>query len=141
MKCLINMVAVLLVLVLALSEDVAQGQEVQSLSSGVFTEAQAARGSIVYIASCESCHAADLRGNSNAPSLLGMSFMFLWEGRSLEELFVTIQSTMPSENPGSLSMQSYVDVMSYILQANGFSDGASELQAELDSLRLIQISD
>jgi len=54
-----------------------------SIWSGIYTEAQAARGQEVYNSTCSSCHAGDLRGNSNAPSLTGMSFMFLWERRSV----------------------------------------------------------
>ena len=124
-----------------LSVNVVFGQEAGTLSAGIFTDAQAARGAGVYSASCDSCHAADLRGNSNAPSLLGMSFMFLWEGRSLEEFFVKIQETMPSENPGSLPPQSYIDVVSYILQVNNFPSGPTELQADLAILRQIQITE
>ena len=128
-----------LAIALALFTNDAIGQDGKPLSAGVFSEAQAARGESIYSASCESCHAADLRGNSNAPSLLGMSFMFLWEGRSLEEFFVEIQTKMPSENPGSLSAQGYIDVVSYILQANEFPTGATELLPELGVLSQIQI--
>ncbi|MEQ8407926.1 MAG: c-type cytochrome [Gammaproteobacteria bacterium] len=140
MKLLSTLATGFVAMTLILSANAVLGQEAGTLSAGVFSDTQAARGASVYSASCESCHAADLRGNSNAPSLLGMSFMFLWEGRSLEEFFVTIQKTMPSENPESLPPQSYIDVVSYILQANNFPAGPTELQAELDILRQIQIT-
>lgn len=141
MKLLNTLATGFVAMTFILSVNVVRGQEAGTLAAGVFTDAQAARGASVYSASCESCHAADLRGNINAPSLLGMSFMFLWEGRSLEEFFITIQETMPSENPESLPPQSYIDVVSYILQANNFPAGPTELQAELDILRQIQITE
>lgn len=141
MKLLSTLATGFVAMTLILSANAVLGQEAGTLSAGVFSDTQAARGASVYSASCESCHAADLRGNSNAPSLLGMSFMFLWEGRSLEEFFVTIQKTMPSENPESLPPQSYIDVVSYILQANNFPAGPTELPADLELLRQIQITE
>jgi cytochrome c len=105
----------------------------------IFTQEQAGRGQSVYQAACVACHSADLRGNSNAPSLLGMSFMFLWEGRSVGELFTNIRTQMPSENPNSLPAQSYLDVLAFILQANSFPAGTSELTADLEQLNVIGI--
>ncbi|MBT4580519.1 MAG: cytochrome c, partial [Gammaproteobacteria bacterium] len=63
---------------------------------GVYSEEQASRGQLAYRANCESCHGSNLGGNSNTPSLLGMSFMFIWEGRSLAELYTKMRENMPS---------------------------------------------
>ena len=43
---------------------------------GVYTEEQATRGRADYLKACASCHAADLRGGSTAPSLVEESFAF-----------------------------------------------------------------
>ena len=59
-----------------------------------------------------------------------MSFMFLWEERSLGELFASIQTAMPPTNPNSLSRESYLDILAYLLQANSFPAGEDQLSAE-----------
>lgn len=101
-----------------------------SIWEGIYSDAQAERGAQVYADRCASCHAVDLRGNSNSPSLLGMSFMFLWEGRSVGELFTKIRTEMPSEQPGSLSAQNYLDALAFILRANQFPAGTQELEVD-----------
>ena len=115
-------------------------QEPVSIWDGIYSEAQAQRGAEQYRARCASCHSVDLRGNSNSPSLLGMSFMFVWEGRSLGELFEKMRSEMPTDSPGSLSGQAYVDVLAFILSSNQFPAGASELAADQSLLTGISIT-
>lgn len=112
----------------------------QSPLEGIYTEAQAARGAEEYAARCASCHSADLRGNSNSPSLIGLSFMFIWEGRSLGELFEKMSSEMPTEDPGSLSQQSYAAILAFILQSNDFTAGDTDLASNGEVLSDIQIS-
>ncbi len=97
---------------------------------GVYTEEQAERGAQTYLQVCAGCHGEDMRGDSNSPSLVGMSFMFLWEERSLGELFASIQTAMPPTNPNSLSRESYLDILAYLLQANSFPAGEDQLSAE-----------
>ena len=112
----------------------------QSLQDGIYTESQASRGETEYAARCASCHSADLRGNSNSPSLIGLSFMFIWEGRSLGELFTKMSTEMPTDQPGSLSQQSYAAILAFILQSNEFPAGDSDLSSNADSLSPIQIT-
>ena len=114
-------------------------QPPKSLHDGLFSEAQVERGAEAYNARCASCHAADLRGNSNSPGLLGMSFMFLWEGRSVGDLYTQMSSNMPSDQPGSLPTQTYLDILAYILHANQFPVGAEELVADADWLDSVLI--
>jgi mono/diheme cytochrome c family protein len=110
-----------------------------TLADGVYTAAQAERGRAAYASRCSSCHAEDLRGNSNAPSLVGSSFLFLWEDRTLEELYVTIRTEMPTNAPGSLPAETYLDVLTYVLEANDFPAGGRELLPDADWLRRIVI--
>ena len=119
---------------------IAAAQSTRSIWDGVYTEGQAARGATQYGASCASCHAEDLRGNSNAPSLVGVSFMFLWENRSLGDLFTTIRTGMPTNAPNSLPAQGYLDILAYILGANEFPAGEDELGADLAALGQISIT-
>jgi mono/diheme cytochrome c family protein len=107
---------------------------------GVFTEEQAARGQAQYTRACASCHAADLRGSSTAPSLVEESFAFQWSDTSVGELFERIRTLMPSDRPNSLSPQAYRDIVAFLLQSNTFPAGAKELDADLEALRRILIT-
>ena len=127
----------LLTLLGTLSAQIATAQN--SLGDGIYSEAQATRGAEDYAARCASCHSADLRGNSNSPSLIGLSFMFIWEGRTLGELYTKMSTEMPTEDPGSLSQQSYAAILAYILQQNEFPSGDSELPSNADALTSIAI--
>ncbi len=111
----------------------------QSLSDGIYTEEQASRGAQEYAARCASCHSADLRGNSNSPSLIGLSFMFIWEGRTLGELFTKMSTEMPTDQPGSLSQQSYSAILAFILKSNDFPAGDKELATNAGTLDSITI--
>lgn len=113
--------------------------EPTTLADGVYTAAQAERGRAAYGERCSACHAQDLRGNTNAPSLVGSSFLFLWEDRSLADLFTAMRTEMPTNAPGSLPEQTYLDVMTYVLSANGFPSGGRELTADADVLARIAI--
>ena len=97
---------------------------------GVYSEEQAMRGAITFAEVCTACHSEDLRGDSNSPSLVGVSFMFLWEQRSLAELFVKMRSEMPTSNPGSLSDDSYRDLVAYLLKMNRFPAGEHDLSSD-----------
>ena len=119
---------------------VSGAQSDDSIWSGVFTAQQAARGATDFSTNCASCHSVDLRGNSNTPSLLGMSFMFIWEDRSLGELYTKMRDEMPSDRPGSLSTQSYEDLLAYLLQSNQFPAGEKELKASAGMLDRISIT-
>ena len=69
-----------------------------------------------------------------------MGFMFLWEGRSLGKFFKKIRSDMPTDRPGQLTQQNYLDVLAYILLKNAFPSTTEELSANLDILNEITIS-
>jgi mono/diheme cytochrome c family protein len=107
---------------------------------GVYTEEQATRGRTQYMQACASCHASDLRGDSTAPSLIEESFSFQWGDTTVGELFERIRTLMPSNRPGSLSNQSYRDIVAFILQSNKLPPGEKELDSEADALRQIVIA-
>lgn len=107
------------------------------LGDGLYSAEQAARGAEAYRATCSSCHALDLRGNSNSPGLRGIGFLFVWEGRSLGELYTSIRTTMPQESPNSLTQGQYLDILAYILEQNGYPAGGADLanaSGELDTV-------
>ncbi|MDA1289587.1 MAG: cytochrome c [Proteobacteria bacterium] len=115
-------------------------QDSDLIWDGVYSIDQASRGETVYSETCVSCHGQDLGGNSNSPGLVGMGFMFLWEGRTLGEFFEKIRSDMPTDRPGQLTQQNYLDVLAYILLKNAFPSRTEELSANLNILNGITIS-
>lgn len=94
---------------------------------GVFTAEQAARGKMIFAATCAACHGADLNG-VNRPALKGEVFLNHWMEGSLEALFSHVKSMPP--NRANLGDIAYVDLLAFLLDANAFPAGAQELNVE-----------
>jgi hypothetical protein len=90
--------------------------------SGIYTAAQAERGKAAFELNCARCHGADLSG-STAPALRGEAFITNWEGDTLKGLFTKVGQTMPPDNPSRVDTGSKLDIVAYLLQANGFPAG------------------
>jgi len=112
----------------------AQAPQARSLTDGVYSGAQAARGQQLYKAQCASCHGNSMEG-TNGPPLVGESFLSNWSAQPLGNLVDKIQTTMPFNLPASLSRSQATDLAAYILQAGKFPAG----QAELSEAALAQI--
>ena len=97
-----------------------------------YTQSQAEAGRISYERACASCHLTNLRGDFEAPELAGPNFLNTWGGRSVSELFHVIRATMPPDG-AALSEESFVDVVAYLLQANGVPAGSGELKPEVSA--------
>ncbi len=89
------------------------------------------RGRDVYAGLCASCHPAITH--------IGPVFTKAWAGKKLSELFGFLRERMPKNDPGSLSEQEYVDVMSYMLRLNGMPTGIDDLPADSVALTTIRI--
>jgi len=122
--------------------DVQEGQNVgvgpRTVWSGVFTAAQADRGGTVYAQSCANCHGAGLEGADMSPALSGAAFMASWNDLTLGDLFERIRISMPADRPGSLSRPQMADVIAYLLRANQFPAGATELPTDTPALRAMK---
>ena len=105
-----------------------------------FTAEQAERGSIVFSASCWGCHGRQLQGG-DGPPLVGRDFLIRWSipTRTLDDLFAQIQVFMPKDLPESLPLESYVDVVAYILEQNGYQVGGTPLTSRSAELRKIRL--
>ena len=90
---------------------------------GVHTANQAENGRAVYTRSCAICHRTDLQGNFEAPPLAGANFLNYWGDRTPRELLERIRDSMPPDRPGRLGDQAYLDIVAYLLQANGARPG------------------
>ena len=101
--------------------------------NGLFTSAQAARGEQLFKQSCSTCHAIE----DQAGSLRAK-----WGGSTLRELFTTISTTMPQNNPGGLSASEYVSIVAFYLRQSGYSAGSLELPtdpAALNEMRIVAL--
>ena len=102
-----------------------------SVTTGVYTVAQAARGAEVYTSSCGQCHTMGQHS--------GTAFATAWNNRRLFDLYEIVHNTMPLDNPGGLSDQEYIDVVAYMLQLNGVPAGKALLQADAGTLKGLRI--
>jgi len=106
---------------------------------GVFTEEQAKRGEAAYLQECVNCHGPALEGGDMTPSLVGGVFTSNWNDLSVGDLFERIRITMPLDRPGKLSRQQNADVIAFVLKANSFPAGATDLSRDLAALKQIRI--
>jgi alcohol dehydrogenase (cytochrome c) len=108
---------------------VAAGLLVLPLTSALaFTAEQAAAGRASYEENCSSCHGLDL-GVLRTAQLSGPEFMGKWQGKSTNELLAQLRATMPPDNIGGLTDESYLAVIAYILQVNGGAPDTRTLTA------------
>jgi cytochrome c5 len=112
-----------------------QAGQLRSVTDGVYSAGQAARGRQVYQAQCAECHGTAMEGTSGPP-LVGASFLANWSGSTLANLVDKIQKTMPFNLPASLSRQQSTDLTASILEAGKFAAG----QAELTDATLAQVT-
>ena len=95
---------------------------------GPYTAEQAQAGRAAYQANCVSCHQPDLGGSNDAPPLAGSNFMNTWGRLTTGDLLTRIQ-TMPPDDPGAAGIRAYVNIVAYILQANGVPAGTKMFTA------------
>ena len=104
----------------------------QAISPAPFTQAQADAGRESYMADCASCHNEDLSGKG-PPALAGPSFANGPYGqRSVSKLYAFIQNSMPFCQGGSLANETYLNIVAFILEANGAKPGNEALSPAAD---------
>ena len=104
----------------------------QSVWDGVYTDDQAARGEATFNKTCVACH--DLKGE-----MTGDAFLNTWKGQKAFDLYDKIKSEMPMDNPGSLTPQTSIDIVSFLFKSNSFPSGKTELEAKDETLKQIKI--
>ena len=113
------------------AQDTATAAAERPLTSGVFSQKQVERGEGVYKTSCQSCHATS--------EYTGDKFKVAWVSKSVFDIFNTIRTQMPEDNPGSLERQEYVDVVTYIFSRNAYPVGENDLPADDEGLKKVKI--
>jgi S-disulfanyl-L-cysteine oxidoreductase SoxD len=104
----------------------AAAQTRRTVWDGVYAPDQAARGKTVFEATCVGCHGVDLAGLAG-PELAGDRFRTKWDFQTVNQLFTEIKTRMPRNNPATLGDDTYLDLVTYILQANAFPPGTEAL--------------
>jgi mono/diheme cytochrome c family protein len=102
----------------------AQSASRRTVWDGVYTEAQATRGTMAFGQSCAGCHALAAQGR--AP-LVGDAFWKSFAQKTVGDLLEFVSTYMPNGNPGSLTEPTYRDIVALMLKSNGFPAGAAEL--------------
>ncbi len=119
----------------------AQSAPQRSVWGGIYTAVQADRGKTVYDGHCSRCHGDDLGGKDEVPQLSGAHFMADWQGQSVADLVQRIRTTMPLDNPGTLSGLSATDIVAFLMQQNGAPAGSAELPNDSSMQSIIRIDE
>jgi mono/diheme cytochrome c family protein len=113
---------------LTVSVCTALAQGTGTVLDGVYTTEQATRGEGAYRDSCRACHEG---ADQDGPDLKGSAFVDRWREDRLNALFTHIRTNMPGNRPGSLSESTYIDILAFLLSANGLPAGGKELTADV----------
>ena len=95
----------------------------KTVRDGVYSKEQATRGRGTYDGKCSECH----DGGSMGPELWGSGFLSRWNNKDVQALYDLIAKSMPADAPGTLSENELLDVVAYVVQANGFPAGDTPL--------------
>jgi cytochrome c len=99
-------------------------------SDAVYSKAQAEVGEKLYQDHCLLCH----------DKKYFRPVFKTWEGKSLGMLNTVMNTSMPLNNPASLALQDYVDILAYMLSLNRFPSGDEPLPNDNDALEAITIA-
>jgi mono/diheme cytochrome c family protein len=139
MKKLMIAAALTSILALVLGGAALAQAPARTVWDGVFTAEQATQGKVLFDTKCAICHGAEMNGAEMAPALAGGAFIVNWSGSPVAELASRIHTTMPANDPGSLSNQEVALVVAYILSFNQFPAGTTVLPSDEMAQKQINI--
>jgi cytochrome c553 len=97
---------------------------------GVYTQQQAERGASSFASNCARCHAAAPNGEEGR-NLVGKAFWDSFRESTVDHLLDYVSKNMPNGvGAGSLSSNTYVDLVAFILNRNDLPAGPNELTKE-----------
>ena len=120
-----------------------RAQDKKTVWDKVYTAEQATKGKVEYDNHCAGCHVKDLSGRDGGgegPELAGAAFTKKWDFQNLNQLFSEIKTRMPRDQPATLSEEAYLNIVTYILQANKYPAGEEELTPDSAALANILIA-
>lgn len=112
----------------------------KSVWQGIYTSEQADRGAGIYAQRCGACHGAALNGTGEAPPLIGGEFVSHWDTMTVGDLYDRVRTTMPQNDPQSMTREEYADVLAFLLKTNGFPTGSQPLDRRSEVLATIGIT-
>lgn len=101
-------------------------------TAAMYTPAQADRGEKAFRRDCGACHATS--------EFTGAFFLNRWSAGTAYQLFDFLRTQMPIDNPGKLTAEEYVAVITYLLGANGYPSGDRAMPADPEALRTITLT-
>ena len=105
---------------------------------GFYSSEQAQFGEDQYVQYCSQCHGADLKGVGNVPALVGRDFLRRWY--SVGDLFSITSMAMPADNAHGLTLAQYLNIVAYVLQANGFAAGKESLAHDVEAMQAMRLN-
>jgi len=102
--------------------------EPRTTNDGVYSQAQADRGRVLFTDVCLVCHTDPFWRPG-------------WRGRPVAELYTKILKLMPDDNPGTLTGEETAAALAYILSSNGAPAGPDSLPADpaiLDRITVVE---
>ncbi|MAM70826.1 MAG: hypothetical protein CMP91_06795 [Gammaproteobacteria bacterium] len=105
-----------------------------------FTQEQAERGRQAYMQGCVVCHGDRLDNGEFGFPLIGSAFENRWAGVSAATFSNMLRETMPPGGAGTLSNQTYTDLMAFIFQQNEVPAGNEELPANPEQLASLYVT-
>jgi mono/diheme cytochrome c family protein len=101
-----------------------------TVEDGVYSDAQASRGQVLYAQRCAACHGPALAGAS-APALTGDAFTNRFRAEPLSALFIQIRYAMPPGTAGEAkpTPEQAADLVAHILKSNRFPAGKDDFAA------------
>jgi cytochrome c553 len=144
MRKISQLVAILAVAILAFAalmsftERPVAAAQGKTVWDGVYTQQQAERGSASFAANCTRCHAAEANGGEEGRNLAGKVFWDSFKESTVDYLLDYVSKNMPNGTAaGTLSANTYADLVAFILSRNEIPAGATELTK--DSAAGVQI--
>jgi mono/diheme cytochrome c family protein len=108
------------------TELAAAPRQSKSVWDGVYTQQQADRGAATFASTCARCHAAAPNGEEGR-NLVGKAFWDSFRESTVDHLLDYVSRNMPNGAGGSLSANTYADLVAFILNRNDLPAGAAEL--------------
>jgi len=102
----------------------------QDLPTAPFTAVQVEAGRQAFVQHCMVCHGDKLQGIGDAQKLVGKDFVDAWGHDTTKDLFSAVRVEMPQDNPASLSDEMYLNLVAFLLHANGAMAGTAPLTAD-----------
>ena len=120
-----------------------QSASVRSTWDRVYSDVQADRGERAYGQTCSHCHGLSLEGDGarEIPTLVTDQFLRRWRSKPVQALFDSLMRSMPADDRGSLTPAATVDIIAYLLRANGAPSGEGPLPSDRDALMAVVIDD